>query len=63
MLMGGDKEVVKNSILYWDVIPHEKLLPYYKAVWPEYKSNLNLREKFIDCLKELKLSDDYFDKE
>ncbi|KPV59321.1 hypothetical protein QJ48_11785 [Paenibacillus sp. A3] len=63
VLMGGDKEVVKNSIVFWGIIPHEKLLPYYKAAWPEYKSNNNFREKFIECLKELNLPDDYFDKE
>lgn len=63
MLMGGDKEVVKNSILFWGIIPHEKLLTYYKANWPEYKSKNNFREKFIGCLKELNLPNDYFDKE
>lgn len=63
MLTAGDKEVLKNSILFWGVIPHEQLLPTYKAAWPEYKSNTNFREKFIGCLKELNLPDDYFDKE
>ncbi|CAH1056887.1 SMI1/KNR4 family protein [Paenibacillus pseudetheri] len=63
MLMGGDKEVVKNTILFWGIIPHKKLLPYYKAAWPEYKSKNNFREKSIGCLKELNLPDDYFDKE
>ncbi|MCG7408328.1 SMI1/KNR4 family protein [Paenibacillus sp. ACRRX] len=63
MLMGGDKEVMKSSILYWGMIPHEKLLPYYKAAWPEYKRNDNFREKFIGYLKDLNLPDDYFDKE
>lgn len=63
MLTGGDKDVVKNSIQFWGIIPHEKLLPYYKAAWPEYKSNNNIKEKFIDCLKELNLPVDYFDKE
>ncbi|MCU6792142.1 SMI1/KNR4 family protein [Paenibacillus sp. WQ 127069] len=62
MLMGGDKEVMKSSILYWGIIPHEKLLPYYKAAWPEYKNNNNFREKFIGCLNELNVQDDYFDK-
>jgi hypothetical protein len=63
MLVGGDKEVVKNTILFWGVIPHEKLLRHYKTAWPEYKSNINFREKFTGCLKELNLPDDYFDKE
>lgn len=63
MLTAGDKEVLNNSILFWGVIPHEQLLPTYKAAWPEYKSNTNFREKFIGCLKELNLPDDYFDKE
>ncbi|MBP1994367.1 SMI1/KNR4 family protein [Paenibacillus eucommiae] len=63
MFMGGGMEVVKNSIQYWGIIPHEKLLPYYKAAWPAYKNNLNFRVKFIDCLKELNLPDDFFDKE
>lgn len=63
MLMGGDKEVMKSSILYWGIIAHEKLLPYYKAAWSEYRRNDNFREKFIGCLKELSLPDDYFDKE
>ncbi|EGL13420.1 MULTISPECIES: SMI1/KNR4 family protein [unclassified Paenibacillus] len=63
MFMGGGKEAVKNSIQYWGLIPHEKLLPYYKAAWPEYKSNPNFREKFMACLKELNLPDDYFEKE
>lgn len=63
MLMNSDKEVMKNTILFWDVVPHKELLPYYKAVWPEYKGNINFREKFIGCLKELHLPDDYFDKE
>lgn len=63
MLMGGGPQVLNNSILYWGIIPHEKLLPYYKAVWPEYKSNPNFREKFIGCLRELHLPDDYFDKD
>jgi hypothetical protein len=63
MLMGGDTQVLENSILYWGIIPHEKLLPYYKAVWPEYKSNPNFRGKFIGCLRELHLLDDYFDKD
>lgn len=63
MLVGGDKEVVKNTILFWGVIPHEKLLRHYKVAWPEYKSNINFREKFTGCLKKLNLPDDYFDKE
>ncbi|MEK8129006.1 SMI1/KNR4 family protein [Paenibacillus filicis] len=63
MLKGGDKEVMKNSILYWGIIPHEKLLPYYKAAWPEYKSNPNLREKFVGCLIHLNVPDDYFDQQ
>ncbi|GAA3410625.1 SMI1/KNR4 family protein [Paenibacillus hodogayensis] len=63
VFMGGDKEVMKNTILYWGIVPHEKLLPYYKAVWPEYKNNPNFREAFIGCLKELNVPDDYFDKE
>ena len=63
MFMGGGKEVVKNSIHYWGIIPHEKLLPYYKAAWPEYKNTNNFREKFMAYLKELNLPDDYFDKE
>ncbi|PPQ46203.1 SMI1/KNR4 family protein [Paenibacillus peoriae] len=62
-LMGADPQVLNNSILYWGIIPHEKLLPYYKAVWPKYKSNPNFREKFIGCLRELHLPDDYFDKD
>ncbi|RKN85950.1 SMI1/KNR4 family protein [Paenibacillus ginsengarvi] len=61
MFMGGDKEVMKNSILFWGVIPHEKLLPYYKAAWPEYKGNPNFKEKFTGCLNELHLPHDYFD--
>ncbi|KNB69192.1 SMI1/KNR4 family protein [Brevibacillus reuszeri] len=63
MFMEGSKDVLKNTILYWGLIPHERLLPYYKAAWPEYKNNQNFREKFIGCLKELHLPDDYFDKE
>lgn len=63
MLMGGGPQVLNNLILYWDIIPHEKLLPYYKAVWPEYRRNPNFREKFIGCLRELHLPDDYFDKD
>lgn len=64
MLMGSDqKEVLKHTISYWGLIPHEKLLPYYKAVWPEYKNQPHFREKFIDCLKELDLRDDYFDEQ
>ncbi|MDN4115946.1 SMI1/KNR4 family protein [Paenibacillus polymyxa] len=62
MLVGDDPHVLKNSILYWGVIPHEKLLPYYQTVWPEYKRNPNFKEKFIGCLQELHLPDDYFDK-
>nr|WP_231116817.1 SMI1/KNR4 family protein [Paenibacillus polymyxa] len=62
MLKGGDPQVLKNSILYWGIIPHEKLLPYYKSVWSEYKRNPNFKEKFIGCLRELHLPDDYFDK-
>jgi len=62
MFMSGDKEVMKNSIIYWDIVPHEKLLPYYKAAWPEYMRNNNFRDKFIACLKQLNLPDDYFDK-
>ncbi|RAV23345.1 SMI1/KNR4 family protein [Paenibacillus contaminans] len=63
MLLGGDEIVMKNTILYWGLIPHEKLLPYYKAAWPDYKNNENFRDKFIGCLKELHLPEDYFDKE
>ncbi|WP_246310957.1 SMI1/KNR4 family protein [Paenibacillus xylanilyticus] len=62
MMLGGDQQVLNNLILYWGLIPHEKLLPYYKAIWPEYKNNPNFREKFIHCLRELHLPDDYFDK-
>lgn len=64
MFVGSNKqEVLKNTISYWGLIPHEKLLPYYKAVWPEYKNQKHFSEKFIGCLKELDLPDDYFDKE
>jgi len=63
MFVEGDQQVLKNSILYWGLIPHEKLLPYYKAIWPEYNNNPNLREKFIDCLRELHLPEDYFDRD
>jgi hypothetical protein len=62
MLLGGDEIVMKNTILYWGLIPHEKLLPHYKAAWPDYKNNENFRGKFIGCLKELHLPEDYFDK-
>ncbi|MEK3900139.1 SMI1/KNR4 family protein [Paenibacillus sp. FSL R7-0179] len=60
MFRSGGTEVVRSTITYWDVIPHEKLLPYYKAIWPEYKGNPNFREKFAACLRELHLPDDYF---
>ncbi|GAA4875949.1 hypothetical protein GCM10023310_64570 [Paenibacillus vulneris] len=63
MFKDGGKEVMKNSILFWGIVPHAKLLPYYKAAWPEYKHNPNFREKFIGCLKELNLPDDYFDQQ
>ena len=63
VLMNSDKEVMKNTVLFWGVVPHKELLPYYKAAWPEYNDNINFREKFISCLKELHLPDDYFDKE
>ncbi|WP_028543687.1 SMI1/KNR4 family protein [Paenibacillus taiwanensis] len=63
MLLGGDKEVMKSSILYWGLVPHEKLFPYYKAAWPEYKSNNNFRETFIEYLNALNLPEDYFDRE
>nr|WP_145405127.1 SMI1/KNR4 family protein [Paenibacillus xylanexedens] len=60
---GSNKqEALKNTISYWGLIPHVKLLPYYKAVWPEYKNQHHFREKFTGCLKELDLPDDYFDK-
>ncbi|GGD60528.1 SMI1/KNR4 family protein [Paenibacillus nasutitermitis] len=61
MLRAGATEVMKSSILYWGIVPHEKLLPYYKVAWPEYKRNQNFREKFIECLNELQ--EDYFDKD
>ncbi|MCG7386387.1 SMI1/KNR4 family protein [Paenibacillus sp. ACRRY] len=61
MFVEGDQQVLKNSILYWGLIPHEKLLPYYRAVWPDYKNNPNFRDKFITCLQELHLPDDYFE--
>lgn len=60
MFRTGGTEVLRSSISHWDVIPHEKLLPYYKAIWPEYKGNPNFREKFAACLRELHLPDDYF---
>jgi len=63
MFIGGGREVMKNSILFWGVLPHAKLLPYYKAAWPEYKHNPNFWEQFIGCLKKLNLPDDYFDQE
>ncbi|TKH39725.1 SMI1/KNR4 family protein [Paenibacillus polymyxa] len=63
MLVGDDPHVLKNSILYWGVIPHEKLLPYYKAVWLENKKIRILKKNFIGCLRELHLPDDYFDKD
>ncbi|MEK3718384.1 SMI1/KNR4 family protein [Paenibacillus sp. FSL R7-0333] len=59
MFRTGGTEVLRSSISHWDVIPHEKLLPYYKAIWPEYKGNPNFREKFTACLRELHLPDDY----
>lgn len=62
MLKRGGKQTIKNTISYWGIIPYEKLLPYYKAKWPEYKSNPNFREQFTACLKELGLPDDYFDR-
>jgi hypothetical protein len=63
MFKSGGKEAMKNGIQYWGVIPHEKLLPYYKAAWPDYMRNSNFREKFVDCLKELNLPEDYFEQE
>ncbi|GBF75082.1 hypothetical protein PA598K_03464 [Paenibacillus sp. 598K] len=61
MFADGGKEVVKSTISYWGIVPHERLLPYYKAVWPEYKGNPNFREKFIDGLRKLNMADNYFD--
>jgi len=61
MLSGGSPEVMRNVILYWDMVPHEKLLPYYKAAWPEYKSRIHFRETCTAGLKALNLPDDYFD--
>ncbi len=63
LLAGSSKDVMKYTILYWGIIPHEKLLPYYKDAWPDYKDNPNFREKFEAGLRELQLPDDYFDRE
>jgi len=62
ILSSGDKEVVRDTILYWGLVPHVSLLPYYKAIWPEYRDNANISPKFFKCLKILKLPKDYFDK-
>jgi len=62
MLSGDNSEVMRNVILYWGMVPHEKLLPYYKAAWPEYKSHAHFRETCTSGLKELNLPDDYFDR-
>ncbi len=61
--MGGGPQVMNNLILYWGIIPHEKLLPYYKAVCSKYQRDPKFREKFMGCLRELHLPDDYFDKD
>jgi len=57
-----DEEVVRDSILYYGVVPHEELLPYYKAIWLKFKDNENFAKNFHGCLKKLKLPEDYFDK-
>jgi len=60
-LTDSDEEVVRDSILYYGVVPHEELLPYYKSLWPKYKDNENIAKTFLGCLKKLKLPKDHFD--
>jgi len=53
LLLDNDKDVMRDYILYWGLVPHIRLLLYYKAAWPDYKDNVNLSKKFYDCLEKM----------
>ena len=55
MLLGDDKDVMRDYILYWGLVPHSRLLPYYKTAWPDYKDIVNLSKKFYECLEIMKM--------
>ena len=61
ILTDSDKEVVRRSLMNWGVIPDERLLSYYKAIWCDYKDDNTFADKFLESLKTLKLPEDYFD--
>ncbi len=51
-----------QMMMYWGIIPHERLLPYYAAMWPEYQNHPEFRLKFTEGLQQLGLPEDYFER-
>lgn len=62
LLNAADEKTINSYLSFWGLIPHENLLPCYQSIWPHYKENENFRKKFIDCLRELNLPENYFDR-
>ncbi|MNJ62069.1 hypothetical protein D3C77_578910 [compost metagenome] len=63
MFKSGGEQTIQETLKYWDAVPHVNLLPYYKKVWQESKHGDRNRDKLLTCLKQLRMSSDYFDRE
>lgn len=61
MFRSGGERIMEQTLLYWDAVPHIRLLPYYKTVWTKVKQNVRIRESMQACLHTLELSSDYFE--
>lgn len=63
MFKDGGEKTILETLKYWDAVPHVNLLSYYKLIWQKSKPGDWNRDKLLDCLKRLGMSNDYFDRE
>ncbi|MFD1884900.1 SMI1/KNR4 family protein [Paenibacillus wenxiniae] len=61
LLADASPDMRHQMIMYWGILPHERLLPYYATMWPEYRNHPAFRLKFIEALQQLGLPEDYFE--
>ncbi len=62
LLADASAEMRHQIMMYWGIVPHSRLLPYYAAMWPEYRNHPAFRLKFEEGLQALGLPEDYFER-
>ncbi len=60
-ILNASPQLRQHIVTYWGMIPHERLLPLYAAMWQEeYRNHPTFSVTFKEGLQKLGLPEDYF---